>query len=229
MEGFDCSAMWKGLTPQARKRAMFFAMTFVIIIIIILITPDRGNALIIVGLMLGFGAACLAAGAGLPRKGGPPPGPAPGPGPEEHREHREHREGFFPAPGAPAPYAVASSTIPPADAGHYPGAIDIDEYDTEGAYGHRDTTEGDADAVPVGNPYNTNRVAYPPSADACVDDEANDGEIDADELNTYHARSRNDATRVTAGTMNRRKDLEKYFLEEVAQAEDREWWGRSEE
>lgn len=120
-------------------------------------------------------------------------------------------------------------TNPPSDRGHYPGAIDMDEYDTEGAFGHRDQTEGDMDSVPMGNPYNTGRISYPPAADSCVDDEANDGEIDADELNTYQARARNDATRVTAGTMNRRKDLEKYLEEELEEAYEREWWGRSEE
>jgi hypothetical protein len=120
-------------------------------------------------------------------------------------------------------------TRPPAGPGRYPGAIDIDEYDTEAVYGHRDLTEGDADGVPVGNPYNPGRVSYPPAAEACIDDEANDAEIDADELNTYHVRARNDDTRVEAGTMNRRKTLDKYFREEVEEAEDREWWGRHEE
>ena len=34
--------------------------------------------------------------------------------------------------------------------------------------------------------------------------------------------------RVTAGTMNRRRDLDKYLREEVEMAENERWWGRNE-
>lgn len=190
---------------------LLVSMTVIVVLVIVLMCPDVRTALRIIAALLALAAVacCLMRGA---------PAAAP-----------QTREGYFPLPGAPAPHAVASMTPPPADAGHYPGAIDVDEYDTEGAYGHRDLTEGDGDEVPEGNPYNTGRVAYPPAGEACVDDEANDAEMDGDELNTYHARARNDETRVEAGTMNRRKTLDKYFREEVEIAEDREWWGRHEE
>ena len=68
----------------------------------------------------------------------------------------------------------------------------------------------------------------PTAAAAWVDDEANDMELDADEACGNNALSRNDATRVTAGTMNRRRDLDKYLREEVEMAENKRWWGRNE-
>lgn len=209
----------------ANGKSLFLALTFILVIIIVLICPDATTAILIIGLLLGFCAAYLSSGGGWG---------AGGSGgfscdADVNARAPARKEGYWPLPGEPAPHAVASMTRPPADAGHYPGDIDIDEYDTEGAYGHRDATEGDADSVPMGNPYNTGRVSYAPSAAACIDDEANDAEIDADEHNTYQARSRNDATRVAAGTMNRRRDLDRFFREEVEEAEDREWWGRHEE
>jgi len=33
---------------------------------------------------------------------------------------------------------------------------------------------------------------------------------------------------VTAGTMRRQRDMDKYLREEVAEAEERYWWGRHE-
>ncbi len=145
------------------------------------------------------------------------------------------KEGFNnPPPGAPAPHAVRSGLRPGEDAGeHYPGAIDegdytADEYDSEAPYGHRDRIELDSESAPYGNPYNRGRVAHWPAADACVDDEANDGEIDGDELATYHGRARNDAERVAAGTMNRRRDLDRYLRSECDESENRQWWGNHE-
>lgn len=58
--------------------------------------------------------------------------------------------------------------------------------------------------------------------------EANDEDIDGDEANTYQVRARNDMVRATAGTMRRQRDMDKYLREEVAEAEDRYWWGRHE-
>lgn len=190
-----------------QKRVLFLALTFVLVVALVLMCPDAATALLVIGGLLAFCAAFTAAG----------------------RERDKGSEGFFPLPGAPAPYAVASTTASPPDAGPYPGAIDLDEYDTEAQYGHRDRTEGDGDYAPAGNPYNRGRISWPAAADACVDDEANDAEMDGDELMTYHGRARNDAERVTAGTMNRRRDMDKYFREEVEIAEQREWWGRHEE
>ena len=95
-------------------------------------------------------------------------------------------------------------------------------------YGDRDQSRQDQWRTPYGNPYNTGREHAPTAAAAWVDDEANDMELDADEACGNNALSRNDATRVTAGTMNRRRDLDKYLREEVEMAENERWWGRNE-
>jgi hypothetical protein len=204
-----------GLFGLSRK-TLFFALTFVLVIIIAIMCPDLSTALAVIGLLLGFYVAYLAGGGApvFPSFGARPPEPA--------------REGYYPLPGASAPYAAAAAALPPADAGHYPGAIDIDEYDSEAAYGYRDRTEGDNDGVPVGNPFGLSRISAPPAAEACVDDEANDAEIDGDESMVYNALGRNDPQRPTAGTMNRRRDLQKDLEEEVEMQENRQWWGRHE-
>ncbi len=217
----------RGKGPKLDQATSYFiALTIVVILVVILSCADRATMFLIVGLLVGIGLAySTTVGAG---------------GKHEHKsesrdgsmEHQRPREGFFPVPGAPAPYPVSAlypAAPAPAYPNRYPGAIDTDEYETEADYGHRDRTEGDSQALPQGNPFNPGRVAFPPAAGPEVDDEANDAEIDADELNTYQGRSRNDSTRVTAGTMNRRKDLDKYFREELDEAYDREWWGRAEE
>jgi hypothetical protein len=76
-----------------------------------------------------------------------------------------------------------------------------------------------------GNPFDLSRTAAPQAAAPCVDDEANDGEIDVDESNTYQVRARNDPTRVEAGIMNRRTFLDPYLRETVEVDENRRWWG----
>jgi hypothetical protein len=105
--------------------------------------------------------------------------------------------------------------------GPYKGAIDYEE--------HKDKTVGENSHAPDGNPYDLSRTSYPMAAEACVDDEANDAEIDGDESAVYKSLYRNDAIRVAAGTMNRRRDLQKYLAEECDEAENRVWWGRHEE
>jgi len=192
---------------EGQRKVLFLALTFVLVVVLVLMCPDAATSLLAIGGLLAFCAAFAAAG--------------------------RDPEGFFPLPGAPAPYAVAVPPVlrsPPGEnAGPYPGAIDPDEYDSEARYGHRDRGEDDGDFTPEGNPYNRGRTAWPAAAGACVDDEANDAEIDGDEGMVYNSLSRNDAERVTAGTMNRRRDLDKYFREECAMSETREWWGRHEE
>ena len=79
----------------------------------------------------------------------------------------------------------------------------------------------------AGNFYNYGR-SDADSAAVCIDNEANSDELDADELNTYQVRSRNDPVRATAGTMNRQRDIDRYLRNEVDEAEDRYWWGRQE-
>ena len=130
-----------------------------------------------------------------------------------------------------------------ASAGRYEGAIDGDiDGDIDGESEWPPTAMGDvnlgkfagtydraaAAQETAGGYYNYGRTGADAVPDPSIDNEANADELDADELNTYQARSRNDAVRVTAGTMNRQRDLDKYLREEVAEAEDRYWWGRQE-
>ncbi len=215
------------------KRLFFLALTVVVIMVIVLTCPDFLDIVLVAGLLLAvYGAGVYKAGS----TGNI--GPC--------------KEGFN-LPGTGAPYAVTApwpvratgldlappSELPPGRApvgpvetldlpGEYPGAIDFDEYDSDPEYGFRDLADNDNALAPQGNPFNLNRVAFTTAAGPCLDDEANDDMIDGDERVTYQARARNDATRVTAGTMNRRKMMEKYLNEEVLEAEEREWWGRHE-
>jgi hypothetical protein len=206
----------EALTASSTSRSgwgqgrLLLALTLVIIIVIVLVCADPTIVVALVAALLGFCAAYYALG-------------------DRSHKDRGAQEAFNPLPGAPAPYAVAATPRQAATEHAYPGAIDIDEYDTEAPHGHRDLTEGDNDFMPQGNPYNIGRVSAQLAADSCIDDEANDDQIDGDERITYQVRARNDETRVAAGTMNRRRDMDKYFREEVAEAEDREWWGRHEE
>jgi hypothetical protein len=108
----------------------------------------------------------------------------------------------------------------------YQGAIDIDEYDTEP--GHRDRDSYENDRAPYGNPFNLNRVSAPHAAGPCLDDEANDDELDGDERINYQALSRNDHSRATTGTIGRKTSLDPYLREEVTEEEGREWWGHHE-
>ena len=108
----------------------------------------------------------------------------------------------------------------------YRGAIDIDEYDTEP--GHHDRDSDENDRAPYGNPFNLNRVGAPHAAGPCLDDEANDDELDGDERINYQALSRNDHSRATTGTMGRKTYLDSYIREEVTEEEGREWWGHHE-
>ena len=127
--------------------------------------------------------------------------------------------------------------------GPYEGAIDGDgDGDGDGESEWPPTAMGDvnlgkfagtydraaAAQETAGGYYNYGRTGADTVPDPSIDNEANADELDADELNTYQVRSRNDAVRVTAGTMNRQRDLDRYLREEVVEAEDRYWWGRQE-
>lgn len=200
---------------------LFLALTFVLVIIVVMLCPDAKTAIMIVGLLFGFVFAydVMVDGHAL--------------APRAHRGERHNDSyGEFCCTVAPA------TKRPVRTASHrgYPGAIDSEgDYDmaqslNEGPLneGHRDRAVGDNVFAPEGNPFNINRVGAPHAASACFDDEANDDELDGDERINYQARSRNDPTRVIAGTMNRRCDLDKYLREEVEEEDDREWWGRHE-
>jgi hypothetical protein len=71
-------------------------------------------------------------------------------------------------------------------------------------------------------------VTAPTSADACIDDEANDDEIEGDERMAYQGLARNDPERVIAGIMNRRREFDPYVRSELEETEDLRWWGRHE-
>jgi hypothetical protein len=205
------------------------ALIFIIIIIIIMLSTGILSTLIHVGIVI----AALAL----------------------FWSYKEGKENFsMPGglPGAAAPYPtdLQKPYAPPPFDG-YPGSVE--NASQEAAAGtlydnviyddtmYRNNYDNDAqyrgglidreidDILPNGNPYNISRSAAPFAAEACIDDEANNNEIDGDERITYQNRSRNDETRVIAGTMNRRRDLDKYFREELEEEEDSRWWGRQEE
>jgi hypothetical protein len=194
-----------------QQNCLLLALTFVTFIIVILIIPDAVTALIIISILLGFTIACNSSMGGDAGKQCP----------------HAAKEGFYYLPGQPAPYAILAPS-PDASPGRYLGAFDADEFDTFPGLGHHDRTELDNVSASDGNPFNLSRISAPHAAEACIDDEANADELDGDERINYQMRSRNDPSRVAAGTMNRSCDLDKYLREEVEEESDREWWGRHE-
>jgi hypothetical protein len=185
---------------------MMVALTIVVLFIIVILSPSPAMAIIEVGVVLALcgtwvrQAPFLSCGA-----------------PQEN----------FTVPGMAPPRAV-SAPATTAAAGAYPGAIEVDDHGAAARYGHEDRARGANRRAPAGNAFNAGRVAAPTGDAPCLDDEANDAEIDGDERINYQSLSRNDATRVTAGTMNRRRELDPYFREELDQEEDSRWWGRHE-
>ena len=193
------------------RSALFLSLTFVVIVILLVTCESGATAILMAGVL-------ILAYREWERCQAPSP-------------QRPAKEGFSTQsylPGAPAPYAVAAPRVAAAPVTRYPGAIDADEYDSEGMFGHRDRTAGDNDFAPVGNPFVRSRVTAPASADACVDDEANDDEIEGDERMAYQGLARNDPERVIAGIMNRRREFDPYIREELQNEQDRPWWGRHE-
>lgn len=195
------------------QQEAFLALTFVVIVIVLITCKESGPAIVAVGLLI------LAYREWQRRHEVEAPQAAP-----------PVQEGFNTyLPGAPAPYAAAAPPVTGTEVvTRYPGAIDVDEYDSDAEFGHRDRTAGDNDHAPVGNPFVRSRVTAPASADACVDDEANDDEIEGDERIAYQGLARNDPERVIAGTMNRRREFDPYVREELEETEDLRWWGRHE-
>lgn len=217
------------------NRNVFAALTLIVIVVIILLTRD---------LTLAVAAIAAVAGYLLATRGG---------GPEEPEEPEEPREGLasFPEPGREAPHPAYVPALPgPAPSlggergttgfpGPYKGAVDFGEYETAPELGHVDRT-GDPYAVmagqgadygpdwfPYGNPYDTDRIAGVLAAGPCVDDEAV-AVFDADELNTYQVRSRNDPYRLAAGALRYKEQLAQYTSSELDEEQDSRWWGRHE-
>lgn len=131
----------------------------------------------------------------------------------------------------PPPLFIAAADTPNKKKAfsEYPGAVDDADIFSSGHPMADGLTDAKiTDHVFEGNPTRSARSAAPQAAPPCIDDEADNSELDADERNTYQQRARNDATRVEAGIMNRRTDLDKYLREEVEEREDSQWWGRHE-
>ena len=204
-------ATWR---PQ---ECIFLALSFVVAMVVVFTSHNALAAILIIGLLVALFLNIGTHSAWPPREHGAWP-------PREHgawppREHsawppREH-SAWPPRPGPP--------TVAPR---RYRGAIDIDEYDTEP--GHRDRDSYENDRAPYGNPFNLNRVGAPHAAGPCLDDEANDDELDGDERINYQALSRNDHSRATTGSIGRKTSLDPYLREEVTEEEGREWWGHHE-
>ena len=95
-------------------------------------------------------------------------------------------------------------------------------------FGYKDLAKSENAKSPEGNAFNTMRISAPVAAPIKIDEEDNADTLDYDELNTYQAKWRNDATRVTAGTMNRQRDLDPYLREELDETENEIWWSQNE-
>lgn len=239
----------KGLAPliqgggealRGGSNDLLLALTIVVVLIIVLMLPAQVVLVGVLGALFGYYVACSghnghSGHSGHKHRekfageytGAPPPPP--------YTPLAGSPELYGPA-DEPAPLPVFSDTArPPQEmmgatgvAGRlqYPGAIELDEYETEADAGHVDRSR--YEVAPEGNPFDPMRVRSDLAAAPCVDDEANDNEIDGDERMANQGTARNDATRVTAGTINRLKDMRKYLEEETLEAEEREWWGRNE-
>jgi hypothetical protein len=116
----------------------------------------------------------------------------------------------------------------------YPGAIAPDaETDSEGAdVGLFGAAPAGDDSGEAATGDDSGAAATGDAGDDAADDAAaaeKQTPADGDRLMRRSALSRNDPTRVTAGTMRRRRDLDEYLREEVEAEEGRDWWGRDEE
>jgi len=233
-------ALREGRGPPGGADDLLLALTVVVVLVIVLMLPTQVVLFGVLGALLGYYVACRRGGGGGP--GGAPPGRegfsgeyTGAPPPPPYAPLAGSHELYGPA-DVPAPLPVFSDTAPPPQdlmgaAGvsgrmQYPGAIELDEYETEAGAGHIDRSR--YEVAPEGNPFDPMRVRSDLAAAPCVDDEANDNEIDGDERMAQQGAARNDATRTTAGTINRLKDMRKYLEEETLEAEEREWWGRNE-
>jgi len=237
-------------------QGFFLALTLVVMIIIILTTKELTTAILLIGLITNFLIISSqltllgdrhVAGAHdnidrnlantvmvqpvLPRSSGSSLLASLSEGMEPVKRERFTTATTAP-PGAGPP--AITVTPPTSNVAPYPGAIDFggqhqgpDGSDQALALGHVDWNAEDRDTVPVGNPYDTDRIANPQAAGPCVDDDAI-AIYDGDELLAYQARSRNDPERVWAGITRRKALVERYVKEELDEKEASQWWGNHE-
>ena len=214
------------MSPQPAEQPLFLALTVIIIIIIILISKDTTTTISVIALAVSFYTLCGCADKKLSAKTQDKNS-----APQTDQATTPKTEEFWPLPDEPAPYAIQTKNPPHHIPPHYKGAIDVDiqsEYESGAKWGHRDRTAYETGFSPLGNPFDTDRIAYPAALGPCIDDEAHGANIDGDELNVYHARSRNDNTRVIAGTIRRKEFMDRFLREELEEEEDSRWWGRHE-
>jgi hypothetical protein len=204
-----------GIMPQ---ETLVLMLTVVMIFIIALLSPDATTAMLIIGLLMGIAFYLQKPRADTSNCG-----------------HSRKYVNIINRDVEPRYVTSAPRRVTSIDHDRYGmlyrGAIEVgEEHDMYGLdydeYGHADRNVNDSTSY--GNPFDRGRIHAPAAAGACPDDEANDDELDGDERITYQQRSRNDSTRVTAGTMNRRKMLDPYLRGEVEEEEDSPWWGRHE-
>jgi len=218
-------------------QGLFLALTLVVMMIIILSTKDIATAIIVIGLITNF----LIISSQLTLMG------------DRHVKITEKTSKDLatsvmvnPDPSLlvslrPGAEAFTTATTAPPGAGppafpvvpdthmstQYPGAIDFGDGDEAPALGHVDWDAADRDNVPEGNPFDLDRIQSPQAAAPCIDDDAI-AIYDGDELNTYHARARNDPERVWAGIYRRKALVDQYVREELDEQENSQWWGNHE-
>jgi hypothetical protein len=95
--------------------------------------------------------------------------------------------------------------------------------------GHRDLKKNENCDAPIGNIANVTATSAPyapaiPSYTA----ENNTHDIDFDESNAFQGLARNDPLRPTIGIIDRGSMMDAFLREELADAEDKEWWGNGE-
>jgi hypothetical protein len=229
------------------------AIAFVMVIILVLLSPNSDTAMALVSSLIGFSGGCLVAKWLYKKSQGAETYSATAGRLAESGFDATLNGGLAEEPvsacgadsactarGVSAQPAVRRGSHRSSDEteaySSYPGAIDAGldlaadgtDFDTGGGDGARTKTHDDG-RVPEGNPFELGRFSVPHAAEPCYDDEANNDEIDGDERMAYSSLGRNDPTRPTAGTMNRRRDLEKYLTEELAEEEARVWYSRHED
>lgn len=208
----------------------FAAFTFVVIIAVIFICRDLMTTFFVVGLLTNFlilssqlylygsraeGVAATGfAGRPAERFVGVPPDSYLG-GAHDADVVGEAGDAAGRDLGRPAPGAARADE-------DYFGAIDLS--DEAFALGLADWKAAARDDAPEGNPFSAGRVAPPQAAPPCVDDDAVNV-LDADELNTVHARARNDETLVWAGVRERKTVVDGAVREELDERENTYWWG----